>query len=50
VGKRTRIVPYGAGGSIDLVTRTLAQQLQTRLGQSVVVLNKPGGAGLRWSS
>jgi tripartite-type tricarboxylate transporter receptor subunit TctC len=39
------IVPYGAGGSTDLVARTLAQQLQTRLRQSVVVINKPGGAG-----
>src|SRR5262249_47416547 len=39
------VVPYGAGGSTDLVARTLAQQLQTRLNQTVVVLNKPGGAG-----
>jgi tripartite-type tricarboxylate transporter receptor subunit TctC len=39
------VVPYGAGGSTDLVARTVAQQLQTRLGQAVVVLNKPGGAG-----
>ena len=39
------IVPYGAGGSTDLVARTLAQQFQERLGQSVVVLNKPGGSG-----
>src|ERR1043165_8311100 len=39
------VVPYGAGGSTDLVARTIAQQLQTRLKQSVVVLNKPGGAG-----
>src|SRR5690348_2467350 len=39
------VVPYGAGGSTDLVARTLAQQLQARLKESVVVINKPGGAG-----
>src|SRR5215831_17970465 len=39
------VVPYGAGGSTDLVARTLAQQLQARLNQTMVVINKPGGAG-----
>ena len=39
------VVAYGAGGSTDLVARALAQKFQARLGQSVVVLNKPGGSG-----
>lgn len=36
------IVPYGAGGSVDLIARTLAQELTPRLGQAVIVENKPG--------
>jgi tripartite-type tricarboxylate transporter receptor subunit TctC len=39
------VVAYGTGGSTDLVARALAQKFQDRLGQSVVVLNKPGGSG-----
>jgi tripartite-type tricarboxylate transporter receptor subunit TctC len=39
------VVAYGAGGSTDLVARTVAQKFQERLGQSVVVLNKAGGSG-----
>jgi tripartite-type tricarboxylate transporter receptor subunit TctC len=39
------VVAYGPGGSTDLVARALAQKFQDRLGQSVVVLNKPGGSG-----
>jgi tripartite-type tricarboxylate transporter receptor subunit TctC len=39
------VVAYGAGGSTDLVARALAQKFQDRLGQSVVVLNRPGGSG-----
>ena len=36
------IVPIGPAGSYDLVGRLLADQLSKRLGQSVVVENRPG--------
>ena len=36
------IVPIGPAGSYDLVGRLLADQLARRLGQSVVVENRPG--------
>src|SRR5215831_7150304 len=39
------VASYGAGGSTDLIARAIAQKLQERLGQSVVVLNKPGASG-----
>jgi tripartite-type tricarboxylate transporter receptor subunit TctC len=35
-------VPYGAGGSVDAIGRTLAQELSSRLGQPVVVENRVG--------
>ncbi len=41
----TLVVPYAAGGSIDLVARIVAEGLAARLGQSFVVDNKPGGNG-----
>lgn len=37
------IVPFPAGGTTDLVARLLAQWLSQRLGQQVIVENKPGG-------
>jgi tripartite-type tricarboxylate transporter receptor subunit TctC len=40
------VLPYPAGGSGDVLTRTLAQQLATRLGQPVAVENRPGANGL----
>jgi putative tricarboxylic transport membrane protein len=39
------IVPYGPGGSTDIVARLFAQKLQERLGQAFIVLNRPGAAG-----
>ncbi len=36
------IAPYPTGGGIDTVARTLAEKLGPRLGQSLVVDNRPG--------
>ena len=41
----TMIVPFAAGGLTDVPARVLAAMLQDRIGQSVVVENKPGGSG-----
>lgn len=40
------IVPYAPGGLPDTVARWVAQRLTERLGQSVVVDNRPGGNGV----
>ena len=36
------VVPYPAGGIVDLMARALSEGLQTRLGQPIVVEPKPG--------
>ena len=36
------VVPYPAGGGLDLIARAVGNQLTQRWGQSVVVENKPG--------
>lgn len=37
------VVPYPAGGIADSVSRTVGEQLARRLGQPVVIENRPGG-------
>jgi tripartite-type tricarboxylate transporter receptor subunit TctC len=39
------IVPYPAGGSTDVLFRILSERLKDKLGQAVVVENKPGASG-----
>jgi len=38
------IVPYAAGGAVDQTARFLQQGLEKRLGQSVLVINRPGAS------
>jgi tripartite-type tricarboxylate transporter receptor subunit TctC len=40
------IVPSPAGGQTDVLARFLAQHMQTALGQSVIIDNRPGAGGL----
>ena len=39
------VVPYGAGGSSDIVVRMLQQSLSGKFPQPLVILNKPGAGG-----
>ena len=40
------VVPTGAGGVTDVVARVLAQKMGERLGQQVIVDNRPGAGGV----
>lgn len=37
------VVPFAAGGSTDLTARVIAQKLSEKIGQSVLIDNRPGG-------
>jgi tripartite-type tricarboxylate transporter receptor subunit TctC len=41
----TMVVPFGAGGSIDIPARRLAAELSQKLGQQIVVENRSGANG-----
>jgi tripartite-type tricarboxylate transporter receptor subunit TctC len=38
------LVPYAAGGSTDIVARSLGARFQESVGQALVIENRPGGA------
>jgi tripartite-type tricarboxylate transporter receptor subunit TctC len=40
------IVPFAAGGLSDIPARVLAAQMQDRIGQSIIVENRPGASGI----
>ena len=40
------VVPYGAGGPADSISRTLAQRMAETWKQPVIVENKPGASGI----
>jgi tripartite-type tricarboxylate transporter receptor subunit TctC len=42
----TFVVPFAAGGLSDVPGRILAAEMQTRIGQSIVVENRPGASGV----
>src|SRR3978361_821638 len=39
------LMPFGAGGSMDILSRLLAPIVSESLGQSIVVENRPGATG-----
>jgi tripartite-type tricarboxylate transporter receptor subunit TctC len=40
------VLPYGPGGNSDIIARQLAQHMSQRLGQQVIVDNRPGAGGI----
>ncbi len=42
----TLVVPYPAGGGVDVLARVVAERLSATIGQQVIVDNRAGGSGL----
>ena len=40
------VIPYGAGGAADIVARLLGPRLTERLGQQVIIDNRPGAGAI----
>src|ERR1700753_1963163 len=40
------LVPYAAGGGVDILARTLGDVVSRKWGQSVIVENRPGAGGV----
>ena len=40
------LVPYAAGGAVDILARTLGDAVSQKWGQSVVIENRPGAGGV----
>src|SRR5215813_12457286 len=41
----TLVVPYAAGGNVDISTRILQAGIGNALGQPIIIENRPGGGG-----
>ena len=41
----TIVIPFPAGGNLEIIARPLAERLSAALGQPVIIENRPGGAG-----
>src|SRR6202171_435940 len=40
------LVPFAPGGAVDIVARTLGDELSSRWGRAIVVENRPGAGGV----